>query len=47
MKNSVTLAVEPELWQRFQAACEIAGTTTDDVIEQLIAAWADAQKVTP
>jgi hypothetical protein len=47
MKTSATLAVEPDLWKRFQAACEVAGTTTDDVIEQLVAAWTDAQEVTP
>jgi hypothetical protein len=47
MKTSVTVAVEPELWQRFQAACEVSETTTDDVIEQLVAAWTDAQEVTP
>ena len=36
---------DPELWSRFKAECKLRGTTTCAVLEALMEAWIEGQKV--
>jgi len=44
-RKQTSIRVDPELWSRFKQACAERGTWTCPVLEALMEAWIQAQKV--